>query len=139
MTRTQVQLPDALFARVRRFAESRESSLAEVCRNAPRTLHKKGATRFRPPILPSFWGPKAAKTSQDFNNGQESKPKKNPSKSWEKKMVGATRFELVTFCTPSKRATSLRYAPTGIHANLGWVYHALPAQSIPLPHFFLAS
>ena len=34
MTRTQVQLPDALFSRVRRFAESRESSLAEVCRNA---------------------------------------------------------------------------------------------------------
>lgn len=34
MTRTQVQLPDALFARVRRFAEVRESSLAEVCRNA---------------------------------------------------------------------------------------------------------
>ena len=28
------------------------------------------------------------------------------------KMVGATRFELVTFCTPSKRATRLRYAPT---------------------------
>ena len=28
------------------------------------------------------------------------------------KVVGATRFELVTFCTPSKRATSLRYAPT---------------------------
>ena len=27
-------------------------------------------------------------------------------------MVGATRFELVTFCTPSKRATRLRYAPT---------------------------
>lgn len=26
-------------------------------------------------------------------------------------MVGATRFELVTFCTPSKRATRLRYAP----------------------------
>ena len=34
MMRTQVQLPDALFTRVRRFAESRESSLAEVCRNA---------------------------------------------------------------------------------------------------------
>ena len=30
----------------------------------------------------------------------------------EGKMVGATRFELVTFCTPSKRATRLRYAPT---------------------------
>ena len=29
-----------------------------------------------------------------------------------RKMVGATRFELVTFCTPSKRATRLRYAPT---------------------------
>ena len=28
------------------------------------------------------------------------------------RMVGATRFELVTFCTPSKRATRLRYAPT---------------------------
>ena len=26
-------------------------------------------------------------------------------------MVGATRFELVTSCTPSKRATRLRYAP----------------------------
>ena len=26
-------------------------------------------------------------------------------------MVGAVRFELTTFCTPSKRATSLRYAP----------------------------
>lgn len=34
MTRTQIQLPDALFARVRRFAESRECSLAEICRNA---------------------------------------------------------------------------------------------------------
>ena len=27
------------------------------------------------------------------------------------KMVGAERFELSTFCTPSKRATRLRYAP----------------------------
>ena len=26
-------------------------------------------------------------------------------------MVGPTRFELVTFCTPSKRATRLRYGP----------------------------
>ena len=26
-------------------------------------------------------------------------------------MVGRTRFELVTFCTPSKRATRLRYRP----------------------------
>lgn len=34
MTRMQFQLPDALFARVRRSAEVRESSLAEVCRNA---------------------------------------------------------------------------------------------------------
>ena len=29
-------------------------------------------------------------------------------------MVGAERFELSTFCTPSKRATSLRYAPTEV-------------------------
>ena len=29
-----------------------------------------------------------------------------------KEMVGPTRFELVTFCTPSKRATRLRYGPT---------------------------
>ena len=28
------------------------------------------------------------------------------------KMVGASRFELETSCTPSKRATRLRYAPT---------------------------
>ncbi len=50
-------------------------------------------------------------------------------------MVGATRFELVTFCTPSKRATSLRYAPTGIPAKLSAVYHALPPPSIPLHAF----
>ncbi len=29
------------------------------------------------------------------------------------KMVGASRVELETFCTPSKRATRLRYAPKG--------------------------
>ena len=28
-------------------------------------------------------------------------------------MVGASGFEPETFCTPSKRATSLRYAPMG--------------------------
>ena len=27
------------------------------------------------------------------------------------KLVGARRVELLTFCTPSKRATRLRYAP----------------------------
>jgi hypothetical protein len=27
------------------------------------------------------------------------------------KMVGPRRFELLTFCTPSRRATSLRYGP----------------------------
>ena len=30
------------------------------------------------------------------------------------KMVGARRVELLTFCTPSKRATRLRYAPKGL-------------------------
>ena len=30
----------------------------------------------------------------------------------EAELVGPTRFELVTFCTPSKRATRLRYGPT---------------------------
>ena len=29
------------------------------------------------------------------------------------RMVGASGFEPETFCTPSKRATSLRYAPMG--------------------------
>ena len=29
-----------------------------------------------------------------------------------KKLVGPTGFEPATFCTPSKRATSLRYGPT---------------------------
>ena len=29
-----------------------------------------------------------------------------------RKMVGAPGFEPGTFCTPSKRATSLRYAPS---------------------------
>lgn len=32
MTRTQVQLPDALYKRVKRFAEERELSLAELTR-----------------------------------------------------------------------------------------------------------
>ena len=30
------------------------------------------------------------------------------------KMVGASGFEPETFCTPSKRATRLRYAPMGL-------------------------
>ncbi|MBQ7189228.1 MAG: antitoxin [Kiritimatiellae bacterium] len=34
MTRTQVQIPDVLFRRIRRYAESRETSVAEVFRNA---------------------------------------------------------------------------------------------------------
>lgn len=58
MTRTQVQLPDALFSRVRRFAESRESSLAEVCRNALElyiTVHAvegvaEEPVRWKPPV-----------------------------------------------------------------------------------------
>jgi hypothetical protein len=32
----------------------------------------------------------------------------------ERMMVGATRFELVTFCTPSRRATRLRYTPMSV-------------------------
>ena len=34
MTRTQIQIPDVLLGRVRRYAESREASIAEVFRNA---------------------------------------------------------------------------------------------------------
>ena len=34
MTRTQIQIPDVLYGRTKRFAESREISMAEVCRNA---------------------------------------------------------------------------------------------------------
>ena len=34
MTRTQIQLPDLLFAQARKFAKAREMSLAEVCRRA---------------------------------------------------------------------------------------------------------
>ena len=34
MTRTQIQLSDSLYGRTKRFADSREISLAEVCRNA---------------------------------------------------------------------------------------------------------
>ena len=32
----------------------------------------------------------------------------------EGKMVGAARFELATFCSQSRRATRLRYAPTQV-------------------------
>ena len=34
MIRTQIQLPDSLYGRTKRYADSREISLAEVCRNA---------------------------------------------------------------------------------------------------------
>lgn len=34
MTRTQIQLPDSLYGRTKRFADDREISLAELCRNA---------------------------------------------------------------------------------------------------------
>ncbi len=34
MTRTQIQLPDALYGRTKRFADTREISMAEVFRNA---------------------------------------------------------------------------------------------------------
>ncbi len=34
-------------------------------------------------------------------------------------MVGAVRFELTTSCTPSKRATKLRYAPTSCAESCG--------------------
>ena len=34
MTRTQIQLPDGLYGRTRRYADWREISLAEVFRNA---------------------------------------------------------------------------------------------------------
>ena len=34
MTRTQIQISDALFGRVRQYAERREASIAEVFRNA---------------------------------------------------------------------------------------------------------
>ena len=34
MTRTQVQFPDVLFGRIRRYAEIRETSIADVFRNA---------------------------------------------------------------------------------------------------------
>ena len=34
MTRTQVQIPDILFERIRRYAEIRETSIADVFRSA---------------------------------------------------------------------------------------------------------
>lgn len=34
MTRTQIQIPDVLYGRTKRFADSREISMAEVFRNA---------------------------------------------------------------------------------------------------------
>ena len=55
-------------------------------------------------------------------------------------MVGAVRFELTTSCTPSKRATKLRYAPTGgtlrcggeIYGEASWIQqHSLPPGIAP--------
>ena len=68
-------------------------------------------------------------------------------------MVGPTRFELVTFCTPSKRATRLRYGPpyvvmSQVIMNFGsgsWIstndlqvmsltsYQAAPSRNLDLP------
>src|SRR5438477_13132488 len=38
-------------------------------------------------------------------------------------MVGAVRFELTTSCTRNKRATRLRYAPTGDNKGAGFRKH----------------
>ena len=38
-------------------------------------------------------------------------------------MVGTVRFELTTSCTPSKRATKLRYVPTRSQKRTGIVGH----------------
>ena len=47
-------------------------------------------------------------------------------------MVGAVRFELTTSCTPSKRATKLRYAPNH------WSAHSsLPAAGFNHEDFVL--
>jgi hypothetical protein len=46
-------------------------------------------------------------------------------------MVGARRFELLTFCTPSKRATRLRYAPPTIHIpTMPSYYRQLTEESL---------
>ena len=61
MTRTQIQIPDALYGRTKRFAESREISMAEVCRNALElfiSIHaveefSPAAPRWTPPVCRS--------------------------------------------------------------------------------------
>ena len=61
MTRTQVQIPDILFGRVRRYAECRETSIADVFRNALElfiTVHAvegvaKQPERWSPPVCRS--------------------------------------------------------------------------------------
>lgn len=60
MTRTQVQLPDALYGRTKRFADAREISMAEVFRNAVELfigIHETEETaapgRWTPPVCRS--------------------------------------------------------------------------------------
>ena len=61
MTRTQVQIPDVLFGRIRQYAESRETSIADVFRSALElyvTVHAvegvpKAPVRWTPPVCRS--------------------------------------------------------------------------------------
>ena len=50
--------------------------------------------------------------AEEAENERHANSQKNSRVLSRKKMVGARRFELLTFCTPSKRATRLRHAPT---------------------------
>lgn len=62
MTRTQIQFPDALYGRARRFAERREISLAEVCRNALELYMDIHAVE-EPEAAPARWKPPVCRST----------------------------------------------------------------------------
>ena len=87
-----------------------------------------------PPILPTFRRPSTREKGSTFKTHPPQTQQKTPVKHGEK-MVGATRFELVTFCTPSKRATSLRYAPAKSNFNSRCSTTPPPSSQCPIrPH-----
>ena len=75
----------------------------------------KAPIKFVPPFVPPFHSVKQGGTVSIFRVATDTPTLAKPLillAKIEVLMVGRTRFELVTFCTPSKRATRLRYRPT---------------------------
>ena len=92
----------------------RRSHTANCHPECPQNTSKHGIPFF-PSFFPLFqWAqPRISVSRWEISKNQKCGfTRINIGQSVDLEVVGRTRFELVTFCTPSKRATRLRYRPT---------------------------